>query len=717
MQSVLFHIVSRKLIFILLAIVLFIAAGWFTRTQSQQVGANHCRWWPVMSYMWNQRFKVWARTSPLLSIGGLGSGSIISKIATGPECSTINPLINNTLNPPVQDESLGFLQYYHDSDPDCPYSAASCVLEREGRVAGNDERKIIIGKIKGFAWSPLLGSINFNESSFPEGESCFGLTGEDRQARVIGIPKKSDPGKFSHHTIAGCAYVPNYNEWIIFSNRRPDGTELLTGLYKPRGRWDEVVVKGEEITLTEGSNVLASDPHIKLFNCGYSRNMGFWSLGPNESEHKGCLPPPSNDRHGRRVSYSYSTGGSPTGGKTNAYIRFFEDQPADIIFNATSDSARIGQKVLYNIQCPQGYKEPILTITTEEGEESKTTKRHAPYELTYEQVFSSGIAKIGIECKDVAGLFTGSKESVAAGVFVDAFFVPQFSVSPSVIVEGGFVDFSGVVSNWVGTESKNGNDASCTISDETPGRPSRTVKTFAASDLNNQITGSDVALRDTIYELQCRYLNELGIQQRDGGGSVSSDTYWVTTQPVKAVVKVFPSHLDQKNVIAEDVCIPTLSTNALNTQNEKVIVSLPSTSTSCTASADKVSEIRVHALAPGGVASPYRSINPQSLVQKNVYTKGADAKDVKGVCDPTKTEPMKKKEVKDTYGKIYSETGTGNEKEVKVIDNCVTDTISNIDVGRSSLTRTDNTLSGKVFVVEVVTNDGRRSEKVFISVP
>ena len=73
--------------------------------------------------------------------------------------------------------------------------------------------------------------------------------------------------------------------------------------------------------------------------------------------------------------------------------------------------------------------------------------------------------------------------------------------------------------------------------------------------------------------------------------------------------------------------------------------------------------------------------------------------------------------MKNEHPEIFSEVGTGNKKSVRVVDNCTSDVIPDITITRSGITRSNQSFSGKVFVAEVVTNNGRRSEKASTEIP
>lgn len=669
-------LVPRKILLLTLAVVVSICIGLTVNNARGQL-VRHCSWWPVASYMWNENLDTWARTSLALGIGGFGD---VIQGSQPPMCDSPNPTEGK--NP-----SLGYVQYYHDNDPSCPYSQRGCWENRNN---------LTIGKLLGYAWSPLYGEVRFSESEFPSGESCYGLSGADRQPRVISV---LEGGKI-RVTISGCAYVPFFNDWILFSKYEADGT-VLTDSDIPN-TWDGVVVSAHATqNLVQGGRILARAPYLKMFNCGWSKKGGYWSFGPNQTRSTGCLP----------STHSYVLGGSSTEG--DAYIQFFENTQGNVVLSPLRTSARVGQTIAYNVQCPQGYKKVTLLIT-EDTTGTPVEREHTPYDLSYEQVFSTNITDIRVRCEDIAGIFSGRKNSgPVAGVYVDVFFVPLFEVSPQVIVEGGFVSFSGVVSNWGDAN----NNAVCGIYDRTPGRPERTVREFPAKGLNNRVEGREVVVRDTVFELECRYLNNEAVKQiRDGTVSdptTFADTYWETTVPVRSVIKVLPSRVDEKNIVTDDVCIPELQVTNAGTSNEKVTVSVPD-NTGCISDASSIQEVRVYALSHGGsITNPYASVNPRSIVEKTVYTKGSLVKDA---CSNVFSKSERSRKVGDKYEDIFSETGSDNKKEVKVVDNCSSDDVKDVVIKRSQLSRSNDKFSGKVFVAEVVTNDGRRSVKAVLKV-
>ena len=272
--------------------------------------------------------------------------------------------------------------------------------------------------------------------------------------------------------------------------------------------------------------------------------------------------------------------------------------------------------------------------------------------------------------------------------------------SPSrrrIIVEGGFVTFGGVVSNWGNAD----NHATCAIYDRTPGRQGRKVLEFSATALNNRVEGNDVVVRDTTYELACRYLTDSAIQfVRDNPAtdvSALADSNWHTTAPVRSFVKVFPSRINERNVVTNDVCVPDLTGVKVGDTDEEITVSL-SSGTTCESSPDVISEIRVYALeqSDNAVHKPYSHVKDDNLILSARSERGSGVDCAAPKSDREAVLQRIRRGTKDQF-----------------IKNCGLSAFGSASFARSSLAgRTDNAFTGKVFVAETVTNDGRRSEKV-----
>ena len=113
-----------------------------------------------------------------------------------------------------------FVQYYHD-----PVGTS-----------------IKSGELRGRAYSPVYGLILFSEDEFPDAapnDSCYGLTGKYRQARIVRLKTSTRPARPSTGignnyilpendrsssnpvALVGCAYVPLLRSYILLSPVHP----------------------------------------------------------------------------------------------------------------------------------------------------------------------------------------------------------------------------------------------------------------------------------------------------------------------------------------------------------------------------------------------------------------------------------------------------------------------------------------------------------------
>ena len=360
--------------------------------------------WVVKSFIWNQSANAWARTNCTMTIGGLNASAVSASSQSA--CSNIGR------------GALSFLQYYHDTDPD--------------DTTPKDRTDDVYGKIKGRAWSPLYGVIYFDPSDFPSsgaGASCYGLTGDDRQVR---IEREGDV------RIVGCAYVPLLRDYILFN--RSDATHSAM---PSSSEWGGVHV----LTVEDAANA-----YLVLRGCAWSSSNGFWSFGANQSSADGkqnCLP--SGHNTALKKALPESRVGTP--GNVLVTVR------------PTRSSLKIGQEVGYEYSCPSGYNTPSLTI----GSKIISAGILALFRGSYSEIFTDPVSDLLLACTDGTEVFTTTRRSSGAvtSSVRNSFFISSFTVTPSVLTEGGFVSFGGFVSNQGGFSSSDSVDTATGHCDNT----------------------------------------------------------------------------------------------------------------------------------------------------------------------------------------------------------------------------------------------------------
>ena len=399
--SVLFNgEVRRPALFFLLFLscyFFFIVSGGFLRSdytmlyaQSSNTG-THDSSWLVRSFFWNQKGNTWLRTSCTMSVGGLGS--LVSGESSQSSCSNTSP-----------DKRFGFVQYYHDVDPD--------------DTTPNTSADDVYGKLKGRAWSPFYGVVYFDSSDFPSSgnlASCYGLTGVARQARVRRLS--------GDVRLVGCAYVPLLKSYILFNKFGTTDSNV------PSSDWNGVSVSTVEDSVSA---------YLTLYGCAWSLGGGFWSVGPNTTSalnNENCLP--SGHHTTLRGVLPEARIGSPGGVLTTV--------------NPTHSSAKIGQEVGYQYSCPDGYAAPSIRIGSR-----IVSAILSFFRGSYREIFTDPVDTLLLSCTDRTGVFTAVRNSAGAisTSVQNSLFISSFTVIPSVLTEGGFVSFGGQVSNQGGFSSR-----------------------------------------------------------------------------------------------------------------------------------------------------------------------------------------------------------------------------------------------------------------------
>ena len=483
---------------------------------------------------------MWGRTDCAMSVGGVSSS--VSGESSG--CDGTSP-------------KLSRVQYYHDTIP------------ADSNYIDNDA----YGQLRGSAWSPLYGEILFDENRFPSGDnnSCYGLTGVARQARVERVAVDGQ----SVVRLVGCAYVPFLRDFILFSASGVRGTADEPSKFPSASDWGGVGVGVVEKTRVNERDVVnltllgvvkevprdsgSGAAYLTFHGCAWSSKSSFWSFGPNEKGVTGignCLPAGHDTGLIRELGHYGSRLGRPSG-----------DAPS---INLTNSNAKIGQEIGYKYECPDGYAEPDIGIKYSDSDGFKFVQSALKlFSGWYRTVFSRPILETSIICSDKSGVFLEKRTNDISGVFVeDSLVVSLFKVSPAVISEGGVVTFTGKVSNQGSfldetvvnridegerTDDSDdafredvvrGNYAYCTIVNKLTGA---VVRGFDVRGLNVSISAFDTVVRDAVYELSCRYKVE-----RDG----SYD--WSAPLVRSVAVKVLPSAIDERN-ISGSVGVPQLS--------------------------------------------------------------------------------------------------------------------------------------------------------------
>ncbi len=401
----------------------------FAHAQSLNTGSSD-QSWSVRSFIWNQRGNTWLRTHCTMRIGGLGS--LVPGESSRSSCSNTSV-----------DKKLGFVQYYHDIDPD--------------DTTPNDDTDDVYGKLKGRAWSPFYGAVYFDLSDFPSSgnaASCYGLTGVSRQARVRRL---SDEVK-----LVGCAYVPLLKNYILFNKFGTTDSSI------PSSSWNGVSVSAVEDPVSA---------YLTLSGCAWSSRSGFWSVGPNRSSvlnNENCLPPGHNTALRRVLPESRI--GSPGGVLTTV--------------SPTRTSAKIGQEVGYQYVCPDGYSAPSLRVGSR-----IVSSILSFFRGSYREIFTDPVDTLLLTCTDRTGVFTtlrNSSGAVSTSV-QNSLFISSFTATPPVLTGGGFISFGGQVSNQGGFASR-------TFIDTAVGHCDNTVRNGC---LNGAVNDAVIADDSLYYKWRC----------------------------------------------------------------------------------------------------------------------------------------------------------------------------------------------------------------------
>ena len=654
----------RLVFLILLLVISILLLLYFLASTSAQGGSGVVGYgadgsWFVRSYVWNKKMNAWGRSDCTLPLGDIGT-SVVPAQSSQLSCTNSGT-----------DDSLSYLRYYH----------------------GVGSSGTLKGGLHGRVWSRSYGLLSFDLSDFPSDDtstssvnegSCYGLTGANRQPRIVRVSLGSNnkidrsdvavadtaPISGTAVSVIGCAYSSFLEDYVLLGPARPttSGSGNRVSTTTP-STWTGVNVVPVEN---------AESAYLSLFGCAWSSKGGFWSFGPNRSapSSSGCLPTGAG-KHNASLQRLLSE--SIIGSKTL-------DTPVLTLVNS---KPKIGQRVGYSYRCPKGYSSAEIRL----GVVNSVAARIIPSSLLslsalgaglYHELFTAPDRGDSIVvCRDHRSFFTLLRTSRGGA---SGFFTPtsslasSFTVSPTIVTEGGFVLFGGSVSNQGSFSDRSdgvggtipGNLANCAIVNKTSGN---TVRGFDANALNTVITGSDFVVQDTVYELRCRYREVLP------GGA----TRWVDADRQEVVVKVLPDETIERHV-SDLVSVPAVSL----TSGGGVQVDIP----------PDALMVHVHQVnrPADGSRSPSSAlqINPTSLNKIFLNRKTATKKTVEAESDISLRDKFFKTEDRSKVSVI-----TGSKQG---------------QTAHGSINSAKSSVLGKAVVVEARTPDGRWGHKsVYLS--
>ncbi len=569
--------------------------------------------WNLHSYIWNERLDVWARTTCDMPISNVSSSSTPIQ-----GCSNTATLPATTCNIGVCDDSVVWknaVKYYHDG-----YDANA-----DGDF--DDSSDIKTGEIRGHAWSPVYGAIYFDLDKFPADDStttgidegsCYGLTGANRQARIVRvnagsngvdkddhiIPNVPDGGTTAGTTVTvvGCAYAPLLRDFILLGPASPfivggDG-RTVTSSSVPSG-WKGVRPFVREIPTdvnnpTPGTGCTnqycagITFPYMQLFGCGWSQKSGDWSFGPNfgsTTDVNNCLP------SGHNTGFSNAVDIPSLGFKSNV--------APQAAIAPSSRTARIGQRIILNIFCPLGRSKaqwvslgspPPRTVSANKLSPGSGGSNTVGY--SYFETLFSPISQFRLRCTDrhVHKIFGDINAEDSRGISVKSLVLRLFRISPAVLTEGGLVDFEVSIDNFTSPDS---NNAFCKIAERLTNRVASCFKTnFLTTSTVGSTTHNDAVVRDTEYELRCWYQspprptatdpNPTNTNRTEAdlcNGAVDTSS-WNEVGPISAAVRVLPERAVDRNV-AKTIPVPDVSlkldmSTSRDPTKDKIVVAVPS---------------------------------------------------------------------------------------------------------------------------------------------
>ena len=550
-----------KINFILLALVISSVGGVYAQ---QQVETD----WYLHTYVWNENLDVWARSTCEMEVGAVGNSGVVRGCSDNEVRSTGVCEVKESCNGNQPQNHA--VRYYHEP---------------------NNAQGIVSGELRGSAWSPVYGSILFSEDAFPS-SSCFGLSGEARQPRVV----KTSHGKV---ILIGCVYIPSLQDYILLSPS-PSRGETIAGIssYAPQGYvrgWSGVQL--ETVTTGTGSgstcqsgasgciNPNVNSPYIKVSGCGYSQKHGKWAFGPDSSTaSSNCLP------EGQRYSSNFKRV------LDTALLGFRGAHVTSCSLQPEKRSIQIGEVLTFKARCPFGYADvKAATVVYPDGTRSGdlASRLTSPNSIIgfFEYLFSepvfSRISSFELTCKDrhehnIFGDRPGACRG-GQGVSVRAVSLGEFSLEPSFFVEGGLANFNASIENFADPSIFN---TFCKIKRVTD---NETVSCFKVEEVytntlssslssnNPHFNQSDLVLQDSSYELTCWYDQEADPSETvpsHNSNTLCTDPSvsdgWASVGPIQALARVLPSRIIEIGVG------DTIPTPSLEESGQSVHVQIPS---------------------------------------------------------------------------------------------------------------------------------------------
>ena len=544
--------------------------------------------WPIRTYIINTNLNSWINLD-LTQTYGASDGSLpIADRLQDPDDADAAPSFGrcaDLVNNPSEAERHQVF-YYHLSDSDDASFDIELGADGDRTTAPTVADKARIGKIEGRGCSPLFGLVLFSQDDalggYPSSGSCFGLTGKNRQPRVV--------KDGSDYELRGCVYVPFFDEYILLGKNDATADSDWDD-------WDDW--KGVTVDIVD--DVLGAGLALQLKGCGYSNNggvaggleSGLWAFS-NEinSGDTICLNEKASlvttiDNWLKKYCTNSSCDGGNTddyGEKTTGVAEITPESPVAALTAVSDPTTRIGRRVEFRIRCPVGHRLSTFKLVVGEdgaGKEinidlseiiSGDTIGSTRNEYIHRRVVVQSIRTTRATCVDPREFFTqdktqeGGTTSVSGSVNIN-----NFVATPSVLVEGGFVSFVGTIEN---TGPPLANDpAHCKITQKKVGDTTEHELTNDDGDVWFSIAGlaphkladisiTDVVVQDVFYELECEYCTSDGIHNTDV--SIASDCQETENSPFNNAisagpwttsVRVLPSALFERN-IDDKSCIP-----------------------------------------------------------------------------------------------------------------------------------------------------------------
>ena len=454
------HLNNKHIIFSIF--IFFVLSGTFVYTQVNEQEDVNSIGWSVVTYIWNERTNLLARTSCYLT----------NQILNNSEGENVS---SGTCNPNDMEEKYEVL-YWHIIDP----------LKGDNQ----DQNNSILGKLTGKAYSPVLGEIWFSEHDFNGFGDCYGISGDNRQPRL----EKGTDGVIR---LLGCAYVPTLNTWILFS-RKGNGVLNIPGLPSSTN-WvgTTAVVETGEPSENNAPGIDIKPPYLLLKGCGWSRSEGFWVLGTDVETARAYCTGTNNSLRlanlGTQISNELHNGFRIImGGKQKQMISDsaigIKSQPISV--EVPVSKVRFGQSVSYTVLCSTGLGSASYA-TVNEGAKTSTTSKIISFLLR------APIETFILYCQDKRNFFSVPDKLKVAGVDIVSFSFTNTKISPSLLTEGGFVYIKGKLLSFV-------ENASCKITNSIDAN-SRSISSSPMVGIIKDISEPFFVSRDVEFLIQCSF--------------------------------------------------------------------------------------------------------------------------------------------------------------------------------------------------------------------